>query len=71
MATAVSNTYYFIPTKFSQSLRYISSFKMRVSHFFREVLSDLLSCIATPVLTFVSVRLLKPLRTHFIGVTCH
>lgn len=41
---------------------------MRVSHFFGQVLSDLLSCIVTPVLMFVSMRLLKHLRTHFIGV---
>jgi len=42
---------------------------LSVSHFFRKVLSDWLSCIATPALTFVSVRPLKPLKTHFIGVT--
>lgn len=46
----------------------MSSFKRRVSHFFGEVLSDLLSHIATPVLMFVGVRLLKNLRTSFIGV---
>lgn len=46
----------------------MSSFKSRVSHFFREVLPDLLSHIAIPVLMSVGMRLLKNLRTHFIGV---